>query len=279
MLYKGSLRVLLVLLHDFPEFLCDYHFSFCDVIPSSCIQLRNLILSAFPRNMRLPDPFTPNLKVDLLPEIDQSPRILSDVTTALIADNLKNDLDAFLEGQADTSFLQDLAQRLLSTRDDYSEKVDDQQLQRLDGRYNVAAINALVIYVGMYAVQQLQNKRGPGGGLQIAQGPAMDIFQRLVIDLDAEGRVDTEREGGLGKKTDEMCLTVALCILGRYILLSGIANQLRYPNSHTHYFSCVLLYLFAESEKEIVKEQVTRVLLERLVANRPHPWGTFFGED
>ena len=69
LLYKGTLRVLLVLLHDFPKFLCDYHFSFCDVIPPSCIQMRNLILSAFPRNMRLPDPFTPNLKVDLLPEI------------------------------------------------------------------------------------------------------------------------------------------------------------------------------------------------------------------
>ncbi|PNJ63001.1 CNOT1 isoform 4 [Pongo abelii] len=61
-LYKGTLRVLLVLLHDFPEFLCDYHYGFCDVIPPNCIQLRNLILSAFPRNMRLPDPFTPNLK-------------------------------------------------------------------------------------------------------------------------------------------------------------------------------------------------------------------------
>lgn len=54
LLYKGTLRVLLVLLHDFPEFLCDYHFSFCDVIPPTCIQMRNLILSAFPRNMRLP---------------------------------------------------------------------------------------------------------------------------------------------------------------------------------------------------------------------------------
>ena len=55
--------MLLVLLHDFPEFLCDYHFAFCDVIPPNCIQMRNLILSAFPRNMRLPDPFTPSLKV------------------------------------------------------------------------------------------------------------------------------------------------------------------------------------------------------------------------
>jgi hypothetical protein len=62
-LYRGTLRVLLVLLHDFPEFLCDYHYGFCDVIPPNCIQMRNLILSAFPRSMRLPDPFTPNLKV------------------------------------------------------------------------------------------------------------------------------------------------------------------------------------------------------------------------
>ena len=74
---QGMLRVLLVLLHDFPEFLCDYHYTFCDVIPPNCIQMRNLILSAFPRNMRLPDPFTPNLKVDMLPEIAHQPRIVT----------------------------------------------------------------------------------------------------------------------------------------------------------------------------------------------------------
>ena len=73
LLYRGALR-LLVLLHDFPEFLCEHHHALCDVIPPNCIQMRNLVLSAFPRNMRLPDPFTPNLKVDLLPEISQSPR-------------------------------------------------------------------------------------------------------------------------------------------------------------------------------------------------------------
>jgi CCR4-NOT transcription complex subunit 1 len=60
---------------------------------------------------------------------------------------------------------------------------------------------------------------------------------------------------------------------GRYICLNAIANQLRYPSSHTHYFSCVMLYLFSESKSVAVKEQVTRVLLERLIVNRPHPWG------
>ena len=48
--------------------------------------MRNLILSAFPRNMRLPDPFTPNLKVDLLPEINQSPRFVPEPQNLLPAE-------------------------------------------------------------------------------------------------------------------------------------------------------------------------------------------------
>merc|ERR1712060_928490 len=78
----------------------------------------------------------------------------------------------------------------------------------------------------------------------------MDIFAHLVTFLDSEGR---------------------------YLLMNALANQLRYPNSHTHYFSCVLLYIFADAppppQCDTVRELVTRVLLERLIVNRPHPWG------
>ena len=48
--------------------------------------------------------------------------------------------------------------------------------------------------------------------------------------------------------------------LGRYLFLNAIANQLRYPNSHTHYFSCALLSLFAEANTEAVQEQITRLI-------------------
>ncbi|KAF9270939.1 CCR4-NOT transcription complex subunit 1, partial [Mortierella alpina] len=74
----------------------------------------------------------------------------------------------------------------------------------------------------------------------------MDTLQQLLNVLDAEGR---------------------------YLFLSEITNQLRYPNCHTHYFSRVLLYLFFETSQESIKEQIRRVLLESLVVNRPHPWG------
>ncbi|KAJ3175056.1 hypothetical protein HDU87_006452 [Geranomyces variabilis] len=256
LLYRATLRILLVLLHDFPEFLCDYHFSFVDVIPHTCIQLRNLILSAFPRSMRLPDPFTPNLKVDLLPEINQPPHVLSDYTSGLVQNNLKHDVDVYLKTRAPVAFLMDLKSRLVATAA-ATAPTGTTAAEQQSVRYNVPAINALVLYVGVQAITQTQNKAaaaaasGSGSGTVAPVSPVthsapMDIFQQLALDLDTEGR---------------------------YLLFSAIANQLRYPNSHTHYFSCVLLYLFAEATQEVIQEQITRVLIERLVVNRPHPYG------
>ncbi|EOA39181.1 hypothetical protein CARUB_v10012145mg [Capsella rubella] len=232
-LYKGTLRVLLVLLHDFPEFLCDYHFTFCDVIPSSCIQMRNIILSSFPRNMRLPDPSTPNLKIDLLPEIVEAPCILSEVDAALKAKQMKNDVDEYLMSrQQNSTFLSELKQKLLLSSSEASSA---------GTCYSVPLINSLVLYTGMQAIQQLQ-----AGETQAQNVVALQMFKYLSMELDTEGR---------------------------YLFLNAIANQLRYPNNHTHYFSFIMLYLFFESDQEIIQEQITRVLLERLIVNRPHPWG------
>ena len=52
--------------------------------------------------------------------------------------------------------------------------------------------------------------------------------------------------------------------------MNAIANQLRYPNSHSHYFSCVLLYLFSEATQPVVQEQITRYVaaLRRCVCMR-----------
>ncbi|XP_022553233.2 CCR4-NOT transcription complex subunit 1 isoform X1 [Brassica napus] len=233
-LYKGTLRVLLVLLHDFPEFLCDYHFTFCDVIPSSCVQMRNIILSSFPRNMRLPDPSTPNLKIDLLPEIVEAPCILSEVDAALKANQMKNDVEEYLTSrQHDTTFLNELKLKLL---------VSSSEASSAGTRYNVPLINSLVLYTGMQAIQQLQ-QAGETGAQNVV---ALHMFKYLSAELDTEGR---------------------------YLFLNAIANQLRYPNNHTHYFSFIMLYLFLESDQVVIQEQITRVLLERLIVNRPHPWG------
>ena len=217
LLYKSTLRVLLVLLKDFPEFLCNFHFSFCNAIPASCIQLRNLVLSAFPRGMRLPDPFTPNLKVDRLPEIRESPQIMSDINVPGF-DKVKVTLDQYLEQQAASDVFHVLRAQFFQ-----------------NDSYNIPLINAIVLYVGMQATNRIEKRNSDH-----------DLFQLLAEGLDAEGR---------------------------YHFVNAIANQLRYPNNQTHYFSCVLLLLFGRTRKEILQEQITRVLLERLIVQRPHPWG------
>ena len=49
--------------------------------------------------------------------------------------------------------------------------------------------------------------------------------------------------------------------------------HLRYPNAHTYWFCSLLLHLFTEVEDEKFQEIMTRVLLERFIVHRPHPWG------
>jgi CCR4-NOT transcription complex subunit 1 len=221
-LYDGTLRVLLVLLHDFPSFLSSYHVSFCNVIPETCVQLRNIILSATPKEMATPDPFTPNLKIDLLSETSQSPTILSNVLGPI--EEMQSHLDVYLKDGLRRNFSGLLP--LLYIRG--TIEVDSRKC------------NSLVVYVAAHALARLQSPQ-----ISLSRTPDIELFQKLM-EFDDKGR---------------------------YICLNAIANQLRYPSSHTHYFSCVMLYLFSESKSVAVKEQVARVLLERLIVNRPHPWG------
>lgn len=234
LLYKGMLRMFLVLLHDFPEFLCNHHVNFCDIIPPNCIQLRNLVLSAYPRNMRLPDPFTPNLKVDLLPEIQQAPRMNADADHAFRSSPMREEVDSFLKTRKPENLSQLLVHRLT---------LSPSAALTAGTKYNVPLLNAFVLYVGVQAIQANRTKDASSG---IAQSAPMELFSQLIQAFDMEGR---------------------------YLFVNAIANQLRYPNCHTHYFSCVILYLFSEAKFGIIQEQITRVLLERLIVNRPHPWG------
>ncbi|EEC74335.1 hypothetical protein OsI_09623 [Oryza sativa Indica Group] len=209
--------------------------SFCDMIPSSCIQMRNVILDAHPQDMRVVDPASPNLKIDLLPEISMAPQIMSDVEGALKSKLMKTEVDEYFKKSEGSLFLSDLKQKLLLPQNETSVA---------GTRYNVPLINSLVLYVGIQGLQQQQTESS-------ASGPAihtahMDIFRTLMADLDTEGR---------------------------YLVLNAIANQLRYPNIHTHCFYFIILHLFSEATQEIIQDQIMRVILERLVVRRPHPWG------
>jgi CCR4-NOT transcription complex subunit 1 len=175
-LYRGTLRLLLVLLHDFPEFLSEYYFSLCDVIPPRCIQLRNVILSAFPPTLILPDPHLRNLKFDSIPEMGPIPPILSDFATGLKSGDLRSHLDQYLLNRGTPSFLPSLKDRL-----------------RLPGgpetaseSYNLSLINSLVMYIGVSSVAQAKARSGPS--LFVTSDPGVVALQYLATNLDVEGQ-------------------------------------------------------------------------------------------
>lgn len=236
-LYRGVLKLLLILHHDFPEFLSDYHFRLCNQIPSGCMQLRNLILSAYPSSiLELPDPFSDGLKVDRLEDIKRAPNVVTDTAELLRKAGLKDVIDTALQGRKlqDESVEQIL--EMLPSPEEFTEPADS------------ALFHSIVLYVGQQAVSNVSIGLGGGPSFSV-DGPHCALICRLAEGLEAPPL---------------------------YQFLGAIVNQLRYPNSHTWFFSSTLLHLFGTSQNTTtsqLREQITRVLLERLVIHRPHPWG------
>jgi CCR4-NOT transcription complex subunit 1 len=246
-LYDGMLRLLLVLFHDYPQFLLSYHYAFCDIVPPNCIQLRNLILSAYPKHIADdPQYNTQKLildndvheKLKLMGDMYRAPSILTKYENSIKPDEFKQKLELYLKDRQSTEFLTlDLVNYLMKTKED----------QRTTGvKWNTLVINAVVIFVGEQAITQILGKQQAPNPDTVAHNSFMDIYQSLAVSLDTEGR---------------------------YMFLNAIANQLRYPNVHTWYFMEVTLHLFAESGAT-VREQISRVMLERVLLQAPHPWGT-----
>lgn len=235
-LYRGSLSVLLVLLHDFPEFLTEYYFTLCDAVPPRCIQLRNIILSAYPPQLQIPDPYPRDLKLDSLPDMGPIPAILSDFTSSL-SPEIRNLLDAQLMGRGNTANTLTLIKQAIVLPGNLS---DDGSTER----YNIHVMNAVVMFVGVSSVAQA--KARTGSSLFVGTDPGVVLLQQLASELDAEGQ---------------------------HHLIGSFGIHLRYPNAHTHWFSSLVLHLFKEINAGKYQEITTKVLFERFLVHRPHPWG------
>jgi CCR4-NOT transcription complex subunit 1 len=110
-------------------------------------------------------------------------------------------------------------------------------VDRQDGYVSSILVNALVLYVGVHATSA-------SSVFSSGAAPA-----RLLIRLLSESRAEA-----------------------RYWIVSAMTNQVRYVNAHTHYFSTALQHIFNLGQSG-VQEQIMRVLCERLMVPRPHPWG------
>jgi len=240
--YHGVLKFIVVLQHDYPEFLAANHSKLLANIPSHCVYLHNLILNANPAAFSsMPDPLQPGLKIDRTDEIRESPQTKNDVEAPLRQSGLFDVLDQALQNGPNENFIAVIAH----------------EIQKKKGRHtgfafvpinlDLELINSIVVYVGMFAIARAAQK----GGATYVQGSSdAALLSMLVHELNPEAR---------------------------YHLIISIVNQLRFPNSHTHYFSQALLDIWGidhnDQEESDIRQQITRILLERLIGHWPQPWG------
>ncbi|WWD18096.1 hypothetical protein CI109_102544 [Kwoniella shandongensis] len=240
-IFKATVRLLMLLMHDFPEFLVEFYHTLSTAIPPHCVQLRNIILAAFPHTEApLPDHYK---RLDqLVPEMQRFPTVRSDYIGALTDGNLKAAIDQYVRTgvPALPAIVSELKNRIAvkSVGADGSTNI----------AWNHTLMHASVFYLGTTAV-------------------ARRFAQTGVVDFDAKAPE-------VGVLTG---MAHAFDAEGQYYMLSVVADQLRYPSAHTSFFIHFILFLFGTSAQtevpSAIPERIGRILLERTLVQRPHPWG------
>lgn len=211
----------MVLVNERPQILVQYHNYVLSSVPKDAIQIRNLITSAVPLGVTLPNPLSPDLKVDLLPEMIIEPPLPIHYLN-----------DTFCLTSRQLSFIYN---SLFSGAEVDISSINEFEISHY-GRLHLAIYNfsmKAIIGKAFFDSEVMSQKIVP-------------FYKKMLNFLEAESK---------------------------YILLLTLSDQLRYPNKHTHYFSCLMLSIFADTTDVYVKELITRVLLGRLIAHKPHPWG------
>lgn len=175
-LYKGTMRILLVLLHDFPDFLAEFYLSLVEALPPHCTQIRNVVLSAFPRNTTLPDPVAYDFALADAHKL-LVPTVASDYVSILGA-GMDEGFDhiAYMSEMLDVH-VPEAVKKIAGTGSDGQV------------RYNLPFLNAAVLSLGVHAVDYLM--LSPGGVKTDwtfeAQRPSVVAFERIAAQLDNEG--------------------------------------------------------------------------------------------
>jgi CCR4-NOT transcription complex subunit 1 len=242
-LNDATTKLFLVIQHDFPDFLAAYHSQIVSEIPSHCTFLMNLVLTAEGHGKpKAADPMQGGLKTDRADEIRESPETNTDVEEPLRQSGLFEVLDQALQSGSIENAIAVIAHEI------QKKKALGTGFGFAPINVDVKLINSIVVYVGTHAAAKASQNGTP---IFVENDSSARFLSMIVHELRPEAR---------------------------YYMLSAIVNQLRFPNNETHYFCQALLSIWGsdrhvDSEESDIREQITRVLLERLLTHWPQPWG------
>ncbi|OLN96011.1 General negative regulator of transcription subunit 1 [Colletotrichum chlorophyti] len=241
-IYRATLKLLVILQHDYAEYLAAHSYQLTTNVPPHCKQLLNAILTANPAaHPKMPDPLFPGLQVERIDDIHETAESFDHSIATLSELGLLEVLNHALQNGPSEDTLAHITRAI----------VEPQRTETGFGyvpvNANLRLIEAVTLHAGNFAVEQSIHK-----GTDIFNPAASDVatLSLLVHELSPEAR---------------------------YYLITSIANQLRFPCPHTNYFSRVLLDIFGQDmndpEETEIRQQITRVLWERLIGYWPQPWG------
>ena len=241
-LFRSTIELFLVLHHDFPEFLAKHHFQLLNAIPPSCVQLRSLVISATPTSSPdMDEPFFNGLALEASGANKAVPVAREDVERVLQMAGILPTIDDWLSGSSKPGkHIEDIVDAVLHPQ----AKMTD--LGLISVSIDIPLLHAIVLRLVLQA-----------DGNPTAQNVSFNASSPQASLLDA--------------------LTEKFEPEARHFLIGAMTDQLRWPSPHTNYFGLALLHLFRvrpdDKLSQEIQMQISRVLLERLVAHRPHPWG------
>jgi len=228
--YRGTFKLLVLLAHDYPDFIAANATQLCYTIAPHCKQLRHVILNSSPRAEAGEE----------LASQNSQPAASGDSFPALKDAGMVEVLDQLLEAGPTEDGIAHLTHSI------NKRSGNETSFGYVRLAVDTRIIDDVVAYIGSHAVSRFRRD----GSLFVQESADMATLSLLVHELSPEGR---------------------------YYLLSSIVDRLRHPGPLTEYFSLVVLELFGQDmndpEELDIRQQIVRILLERLAGYWPQPWG------
>jgi CCR4-NOT transcription complex subunit 1 len=234
-LYRGVLKVLVIVQHDFPEFIAAHHMRLCASIPSHCAQLLNTVLAANPQQSF-------NKTGDRGDELKALATAAEDAVSVLRDRGLLELVEQAIQNGPSEDVVAQIAHTIMQSNG------NDTAYGYQQVSVDVRLAGAVVLQLGRHGAELAQQNGGPV--TVTGREPEVGLLSLLVHELP---------------------------VVARHYVLASIVNNLRFPNPQTEFFSQVLLHIFGKDmddpEETEIRQDITRILLERLSGIWPHPWG------
>lgn len=228
-IYRATLKLLLVLHHDFPSFMASNCRLLAVNIPVHCAQLLNAVLFTFSNGN------------DKAPELTSATPSDSDDLVILNSTGLRDILDQCLQIGPTEDAVAHIAHLIKQHDGNFTG------FGQVPIKANLTVIDALTWYLGSRAAERVANKEASN----TSGTPDVSMLSLLLHELPPEPR---------------------------YYVLCSMINQLRSPDAQTQYFSHIILDMFVgqdtrDPDELDIRQQIARIMFERLVGYWPQPWG------